>query len=217
MKFDLLRNPKIPGEKKDSDRRMITFTRHEGRAICYHQPIYEEALIKLQKSIHDSISSSSLAGGVYLIETNKGYISETYPAVEYYKIAFRMIRDNLHTISISKQEVYKTINRIQSIYRDNSEVLQTGQRRISFSSEIYKLRSDLFTYILSTRAVLDTFSTLIETIYGPNSGRYQQFTSLIKQLEKENGRFKDNNLKKYFDENLEWFYLLKDVRDYLVH
>lgn len=217
MRFELINSK----EKAMSDgikrTEMLTFPSISGNTICYHQPLYKQALVKLQSEINGSSALAKLKNRYYKIESNNNYIKEVYPAVEYYKIAFRMIQDNLHTIMMAQDEITKAIKDIEIHFIKEKEYLPEGQSKISFDKEIYKLRSDLVTFVFSVRAVLDILATLFQTIYGPESGQYVSFNSFQKQLKKDNGAINDKELLKYIEDNFEWFYLLKDVRDYLAH
>lgn len=216
MRFELVsdkakatRQPPLRPEK-------ITFPCMPGKTVCYHQPLYKQALVNLQAAIHDSCALGKLKNRFYRIESNNGYISEVYPAVEYYKIAFRMIQDNLHTIMIAQNEINQSIRDIQKEFRDKKEQLPSGQLKISFDKEIYKIRSDIFTFTFSARAALDTIASVFQTIYGPEIGQYVSFNSLLKRFLKDDALI-DKELSTYLRKNLEWFNLLKDVRDYLAH
>ncbi|MCI5162250.1 MAG: hypothetical protein D3917_09575 [Candidatus Electrothrix sp. AX5] len=199
MKFDTVLNKEKAYRNTVDTTDMIEFKPCEGNTVCYHQPIYENSLLSLRNSIGGSQALKNLAGKYYNIRTNNKYISEVYPTVEYHKIAFRMIRDNLHTIMLSKQEIAATSKSIQTIFAEQPEFLDTGQRKISFDKEIYKLRSDISNFTFTIRTVLDILSTLFQTIYGPQAGQYSSFNSLLKQLNKDNGRLKYRSIKKYIN------------------
>lgn len=67
------------------------------------------------------------------------------------------------------------------------------------------------------RATLDTIAGLFQTIYGPRIGQHTSFNGLMRYVISEKCVVKDPVLTDYLVNNMEWFVLLKDVRDYLAH
>ncbi len=217
MKIELISDKEKAMRPSELRIKMVNFPRMPGETVCYEQPLYRQALLNCQSAIPKSNALEKLRNRFYRIESNNGYIFEVYPAVEYYKIAFRMIRDNLHTIMIAQDEIMQSVSIIQTLFRERKELLPSGQSKISFDKEIYRLRSGISTFAFSTRAILDTLATLVQTIYGPACGQYVSFSSLLKQLGNAKGAIQDGDLSAYVRSELEWFKLLKDVRDYLAH
>ena len=148
MRFELISNRLKATKEPKTRNEKIIFSCSDGDTICYHQPLYVWPLKRLQGAIYNSSSLAKLKDRYYRIESNSGYIWQYYPAVEYYKIAFRMITDNVHTIILAKQEVKKSLISIQLKFKNEKEFLPGGQSKISFGKEIYKLRSDIFTFVL---------------------------------------------------------------------
>jgi hypothetical protein len=54
-------------------------------------------------------------------------------------------------------------------------------------------------------------------VYGPSVGQFSSFGDLLKAIKNEKIQLPDDELKNHLCNNIEWFYLLKDVRDYLAH
>lgn len=217
MKFELIRN-----QEKASQTTAKRVGRHEfdacnGSTVCYHQPIYEQPFFSLQSAIHDGNTLIKLKGRYYKIESNGGYLHQYYPAVEYYKIAYRMIRDNIHTIRLSLDEIGVSQKEIGKIHRERKEKLTGGQTKLSFDKEIYQLRASIFTFVFTVRATLDTIASLFQTIYGPQIGQHTSFNGFMNHIMGEKCVVKDAILTDYLGNNMEWFVLLKDVRDYLAH
>lgn len=217
MKFELISN-----QEKASQTTAKRDGRHEfdvckGSTVCYHQPIYEQPFSTLQSAIHDGDTLAKLKGRYYKIESNGGYLHQYYPAVEYYKIAYRMIRDNIHTIRLSLNEIEISQKAIEKIHKERKGKLPGGQTKLSFDKEIYQLRASIFTFVFSLRATLDTIASLFQTIYGPQIGQHTSFNGLMKHILGEKCVVKDAALTDYLGNNMEWFVLLKDVRDYLAH
>lgn len=217
MKCELLNNQEKAAEPPIARAESFEFSAGEGSTVCYHQPLYENPLAQLQSAIHGGRSLSKLKGRYYKIQSNSGYLHQYYPAVEYYKIAYRMIRDNIHTIILARKDIQNFQKLIQNIYINRKEKLPTGQTKLSFDSEIYRLRSSLTTYIFSVRATLDTIASMFQTIYGPQIGQHISFNGLMSHVLSGKCLVDDPLLVDFFGKKMEWFVLLKDVRDYLAH
>lgn len=217
MKCELLSNKVKAAEPPIARAEGFEFSAAEGSTVCYHQPLYENPLAKLQSAIHGGKSLIKLNGRYYKIQSNGGYIHKYYPAVEYYKIAYRMVQDNIHTIVLAKKDIHDFQKVIQNIYASRKEKLPTGQTKLSFDTEIYRLRSSLTTYIFSVRATLDTIASMFQTIYGPQIGQHISFNGLMIHVLSDKCIIDDTPLKEFFRNKMEWFVLLKDVRDYLAH
>ena len=194
----------------------VVFPEPKGSTVGYGQPLLSHPLPSLPTAIAESGVLNNLAGRTYRLFSNHGYVQETLPAVEYYKFAYTRIRDNVHAIDICEQRITSLLREIDGHFRKNKELRPAGQYSISFEKEIYELRTEVTNLVFLSRAVLDLLSTLAQTIYGPSIGQYSSFNSFLKAaLNKP--EFPDDVLKQHLDSNIPWFYLLKDVRDYLAH
>ncbi|MAX57127.1 MAG: hypothetical protein CL537_16695 [Alcanivoracaceae bacterium] len=93
-----------------------------------------------------------------------------------------MIRDNIHTIVLARNEIETHQKAIEGIHSTQRETLPSGQTRLSFDREIYQLRANLTTYVFTVRATLDTFASIFQTIYGPQIGQHNSFNGLRKHV-----------------------------------
>ncbi len=217
MKCELISNKAKAAEPPEARSERYEFGPVEGSTVCYHQPLYEQPLRQLNDAIHRGDSLQKLQGRYYKIQSNGGYLHQHYPAVEYYKIAYRMIRDNIHTIVLARKEMEENQKAIEEIYATRRETLPSGQTKLSFDREVYQLRASLTTYVFSVRATLDTFATIFQTIYGPRIGQHTSFNKLKNHVLSGNCAINDPVLAEFLRDEMEWFILLKDVRDYLAH
>lgn len=217
MKFELISDKARAAEPSVARADCFEFEATEGSTVCYQQPLYEQPLARLQSAIYKGTSLSKLSGRYYKIQSNGGYLHQHYPAVEYYKIAYRMICDNIHTISLSRDDIRKFQKEIENIHASCKEKLPGGQTKLCFDKEIYQLRSSLTTYIFSVRATLDTIASIFQTVYGPQIGQHISFNGLTKHVLSGKCAIDDPILETFMKEDMEWFVLLKDVRDYLAH
>ncbi|MCY1536177.1 hypothetical protein D9M68_716220 [compost metagenome] len=128
-----------------------------------------------------------------------------------------MILDNTHTIRLSLEEIEASQEAISKIHREKKEQLSSGQTKLSFDKEIYQLRASIFTFVFSVRATLDTIASLFQTIYGPQVGQHTSFNGLMSHMTSKKCTIQDEPLITYLKSNMEWFTLLKDIRDYLAH
>lgn len=217
MKFELISNKAKAAEPAIARAECFEFEAAEGSTVCYYQPLYEQPLAQLQSAIYEGASLKKLKGRYYKIQSNGGYLEQHYPAVEYYKIAYRMIRDNIHTISLARNDIQAFQKAIEDIHANRKAKLPSGQTTLSFDKEIYQLRSSLTTYIFSVRATLDTIASIFQTVYGPKIGQHISFNGLIKHVLGGKCVIEDPVLTTFLKDEMEWFVLLKDVRDYLAH
>lgn len=216
MRFELQTNKeKASGDASERDGGIV-FPTPRGDTVRYVQPLLSNPLSSLPNAIAQSAVLKKLAGRTYRLYSNHGYIQESLSAVEYYKFAYTRIRDNVHAIDICEQRINSLLRHIDEYFRKNKEQFSAGQYSIDFQQEIYELRTELTNLIFLSRAVLDLISTLAQTIYGPAVGQYSSFNSLLKAVQSKS-EFLDTGLKDYLETNIPWFYLLKDVRDYLAH
>lgn len=217
MKFELISNKEKASQVISKRDGLHVFDACQGSTVCYHQPIYEQPFSSLQSAIHDGNTLAKLKERYYKIESNGGYLHQYYPAVEYYKIAYGMIRDNVHTIRLSLDNIEVSKKAVERIHKERKEKLPGGQTKLSFDKEIYQLRASIFTFVFSVRATLDTIASLFQTIYGPQIGQHTSFNGLMNHVMGQKCAIKDAALTDYLGNNMEWFVLLKDVRDYLAH
>lgn len=217
MKFELINNQEKASKRASARNNRYEFQACNGSTVCYHQPLYEHPFSLLQEAIYKGSTLSKLKNRYYKIESNGGYLHQYYPAAEYYKIAYRRICDNTHTIRFSLDEINKTQRAIEDIYNTSKEKLPGGQTKLSFDKEIYQLRSSIFTFVFSVRATLDTIASLFQTIYGPQIGQHISFNGFMKYITGNNSIIQDPVMSEFIRTKMEWFVLLKDVRDYLAH
>lgn len=217
MKCELISSKEKAAEPPLARPESFQFEPVEGSTVCYHQPLYEQPLTRLQSAIYKGNSLSKLKGRYYKIQSNGGYLHQHYPAVEYYKIAYRMIRDNIHTIGLARKEIQQYQAAIEEIHATRKEKLPGGQTKLSFDREIYQLRAGLTTYVFSVRATLDTIASIFQTIYGPQVGQHISFNGFMKHVLGGKCVVDDPILLNFLRSEMEWFVFLKDVRDYLAH
>lgn len=217
MRFELINDKAKAAEPVIVRPECFEFEAGEGSTVCYNQPLYEQPLAQLQSAIYTGASLDKLKGRYYRIQSNGGYLHQYYPAVEYYKIACRMICDNVHTIFLARNDIQNVQRAIDDIHVNRKEKLPGGQTKLSFDKEIYQLRSSLTTYVFSVRATLDTIASIFQTVYGPQIGQHISFNGLIKHVLGGKCAIDDPVLATFLKDDMEWFVLLKDVRDYLAH
>ena len=122
MIFELISNKEKAAKPPKARIERFDFKAIEGSTVCYHQPLYQAPLSRLQSAIYAGVSLRALKGRYYKIQSNGGYLHLHYPAGEYYKIAFRMMRNNVHTIRLAKGEVQNYQAAIEDIYYTRKEI-----------------------------------------------------------------------------------------------
>ena len=91
---------------------------------------------------------------------------------------------------------------------------------MNLSDEVYELQTDIAALFFNIRSILDSMSTLMHFLYGPTSRQFSSFADYVKYIRKEqhsSGEIADSQMKDFINKNMSWFFLLRDIRDYITH
>ncbi len=111
---------------------------------------------------------------------------------------------------------------IKKRFHETRETLTiTGQPTFSISDQVYILKSEIASALFTIRSILDSVSTLLQFLYGSKSNQYSSFSDFIKKAsgqktDDSRGR-PDNIMEQYIKSNMEWFFVMRDIRDYVTH
>ena len=111
------------------------------------------------------------------------------------------------------------INSISANFAKHHDVAANGtQSRIKFNHELYDLRARISSCLFLIRSLLDQFSALIQFLSGPHSNQYSSFSDVATKATKRPAPPElDDELCDYLANHLEWYWKLKDFRDYIAH
>ena len=128
--------------------------------------------------------------------------------------------DKLYSLQTSLKNINNLTNEIFQIYKKKSSMNpSTKQKYIEFDNEVYSLKRELSVFLFDSRSILDTITSMFHFLYGPKSRQFGSFSDFVKMCEKDpqKSKFDDSEMREYIINNCYWFYLLKDVRDYVTH
>lgn len=193
----------------------------QGSLVSWSMPALPEPLPKLKEIIFDSEHREKYYNIYYFIETKGKFISHIIPAAEYYKFVFKALAEKIYSLRTSIEKIQSIINSILRLHQKTRTTLPaTGQPSFKVIGEVYALKSELATFLFFCRSIMDTLSTLMHFLYGPKSKQFSSFSDFAKYISRkgsEKETLYDPNLGSYFVSNLEWFWRLRDIRDYVAH
>ncbi|WP_156111467.1 hypothetical protein [Pontibacillus halophilus] len=112
------------------------------------------------------------------------------------------------------------LQQIINNYRSSREVREkTQQPFFKTGEEVHSLKGEVYAFLFAARGILDTISTLVHFLYGPSSSQFSSFVDYVKFLksDKENKVFEDKEMLDYIENEMDWFWVLKDLRDQITH
>lgn len=190
-----------------------------GETICYEEPLHHELLPQLMKTLQSTEWPHRFHGHFYRLRTNSQLIEEFVPASEHYKISLMAMSQKYHGAQLA-------LNSVESIIRDLSEsylskrttVGERNQPKLVFSTELYRLRADYSSLLFLIRSMLDQFASLIQFLSGPTAKQFGSFADVMKKAKAGNPLAElPPKLRDYLNTNCEWFWKMRDVRDYIAH
>jgi hypothetical protein len=220
MRFELIKSKERLKQKRQYLKEKYPYALGSfGKVVSYEMPVViGPPFPKLAEYLREGSYPREFSGIEYYIGTNNGYLERIVPAAEYYKLAFRTIREQLHSLKTAKDRIDMFVSEINRCYQETRTVrTSTGQSAFKVQKYVYDIKSELGNFFFVSRSVLDTTATLMHFLYGPRSKHYGSFTNFIKQTLRDASPDQDVEMRQYFQSKCEWYYRLKDVRDYITH
>lgn len=221
MKSEIIKN-QIAKEKRQQE----VVEHHKkvenwGKAIRYEMPSIPYLFLRLTRLIYDSEHRKKFFDISYYLETKNGHLKKLIPASEYYKLAFRAIADKYYFLMVSVERVQEVENELRELYRKDAVVLQaTGQRSFQIHEQVYQLKMQITNILFSTRSILDSMATVMHFLYGPSANQFSSFADFVKDVQKteiKQNRMIDIEMQNYIQSRMDWFFVLRDLRDYITH
>jgi len=123
-------------------------------------------------------------------------------------VKISMINSELHRFLSDKVEVFGQVSK-------SKKNLKTGQKEVKFNTEYWHILNDIELLIVLIRSVLDLMTQLTPMFFfDKNPPPNQSFTKQINWFYR---RKQDLRLLGYFDENLDWFKRLREIRNDISH
>lgn len=192
-----------------------------GKAVRYVMPALKDPFPKLLAIINSSNHRKKLHDVFYYFETKNHYLKFLTPASVYYLNVFRSVADKIYSTNLSVMHIKEIVGRIDKNFTFNREILpKTGQSSINLDEEVYELKTDIAAFLFNTRSILDSMATLMHFLYWPSSRQFSSFADYIKYIRKKSrgpGEIPDEVMKSYINDNMQWFFQLRDIRDFITH
>lgn len=191
----------------------------DGETICYEEPLHHDLMPKLMRALQETEWPFQFHGYYYRLSTNHGLIQEEVPASEHYKIAWRAMSQKYHGAALALQSLESLAAQLARDYPDRRQKIgERDQPKLTFSLELYKLRSDFASLLFLIRSLLDEFASLVQFLSGPKARQFRSFADVLTKCKGETPPPEvPNELQEYLRNNAEWFWRMRDVRDYLAH
>lgn len=193
----------------------------EGQTICYTEPLYHHLLPKLMQALQETKWPFQFHGYYYRLTTKKGLIEEELPASEYYKLAWRSMSQKYHGATLALQSIESIAADLAQSYPVRRQVIsRTNQPKISFSLELYTLRTSFASLLFLIRSLLDEFASLAQFLTAPNARQFGSFAGIVAKCEKSDANSLveiPEELRSHLAESSAWFWRMRDLRDYISH
>lgn len=191
----------------------------DGETICYEEPLHHDLLPQLMKALQETEWPFQFHGYYYRLSTNHGLIHEEVPASEHYKIAWCAMSQKYHGAALALQSLESLAGQLAREYPERRETIGENQQpKLTFSLELYNLRSSFASLLFLIRSLLDEFASLVQFLSGPRSRQFGSFADIVTKCESDKSPAEiPAELQRHLRENAEWFWRMRDVRDYLAH
>jgi hypothetical protein len=192
-----------------------------GELVRFEMPALRWPFPQLLNLLEMGTYPSRFVGVEYYLSGKKGFIDRLIPAPEYYKFAFRWIAEKVYSLDRSVANLDELLAQVRGTYNATRERLpETGQPSFAVQEQVYAIKSELGNFFFSSRAVMDTVATLMNFLYGPSSPTFNSYADFVKAMTtKDPSRHSivDDEMKDYLKTKMDWFFRLRDIRDYLTH
>jgi hypothetical protein len=191
----------------------------EGQSIAYEEPLYNWLFRETSKAMESTKWPRQFIGRYYRSKSNNGFLEEVVPAPEYYKISIRGMTQKFHGMLCNIKSIKNTCKEISENFEQGKGVSYfNDQPRLKFDMELYNLRSDISSYLFLVRSLLDQFAIILQSFTGPKSQMFSSFSDLMKKIKTESKVIEfDQAFCDYLKNNLDWYWKLKDFRDFIAH
>jgi hypothetical protein len=221
MRFNIERDPvriaEIQAELADRHGRMI---QARGSLLRYDTPSLPNVFPQLSRVLDGSPHQTQFSGIYYHIESEDRRIERLIPAAEYYKFVFRAVADKRYALELGLGRIRELEHWIQRYYHEiRDPMLRGAQPSYRVVDQVYSLKSELGNTLFVTRGALDTIATLFHFLYGPSSCQFTSFEAFIKYLNEGHagGANPDPAMREHIAQQLAWFRILHEYRDYVTH
>ena len=220
MQFDALRDPARIAQRR-AELQDEWGERHSayGTIVRYVMPVIPTIGPKIRASAIGSAHRQRYFDIYYYVQTKDRHIRHLIPAPEYYKFALDAIGDERYSLELSTTRIAGVMAGIQQQWTATRETLpRTSQPSFWVADHVYRLKAEIASMLFFARSLLDMFSTLSHFLYDPNSRLFNSFADFVKHIAKHDAVSpSDPAMAKYVNTQLDWFWALRDFRDFVTH
>lgn len=189
--------------------------RSAGDLVCYSMPALPPALPRLLTACNTTAFRERCKRVHYYFETKEGHIRELTPMAHYVQSASQAIARKRFALERGARGVRSALCRLVGAHRDTRELSpRTGQPRIQARTEVYELEEALSVFLFFARSIPDNLCPLLHSLMGQ---QFVSFSDYLKFMLREDHLGSDLEMEKHLSENMEWFGLLRDIRDWVTH
>lgn len=160
-------------------------------------------------------------GASYYIQTKHGHVREIVPAAEHFLSGCLALAEQRYAMQLSVIRIARALAEVGELYRVGRKVRETtGQSHFRVGPQLYTVGADFDHFLFTARSLLDSVTTLLPFLYGPNANRFASFGGFVSKVSRETATdkdFRDDEMKQYLADRGNWFRLLRDLRDYATH
>jgi hypothetical protein len=191
----------------------------EGETICYEEPLHVDLLPQLMRALQETNWPFQFHGYYYRLSTKYGLIQDEVPASEHYKYAWRSMSQKYHGAALALHDLESLATDLARRYpREKKAIGPLSQPMFAFSTELYTLRTLFATLLFLIRSLLDEFASLVQFLSGPQAKQFRSFADVAAKCKGEKIPTEvPGDLQQHLREECDWFWRMRDVRDYLAH
>ncbi|OAQ20038.1 hypothetical protein [Thermosulfurimonas dismutans] len=223
MRFEIIKTKQAQEKIQERLRNTyrVSLSPSRGKLVSYTIPALKDPFPQLRKAILKTRYWERFHHIGYYIETKNGYIRQYFLAGQYYVFNFKYIADKLYSLTLNIERIQKIIKDIQVYYQKTRKILpRTGQPSFNIGDQVYALKSEIAGLLFNVRSIMDSIATMLHFLYGPSSRQFCSFSDYIKYICKDkhrSGEISDDTMKQYIKNHMEWFFIVRDIRDYVTH
>lgn len=190
-----------------------------GETIYYEEPLQHELLPQLMSALQNIEWPYQFHGYYYRLRTNSELIEEFVPASEHYKTSWMAMSQKYHGAILALQSVEAIAGDLSETYLTRrTTVGDLNQPKLRFSTELYRIRTDFSTLLFLIRSILDQFSSLVQFLSGPKAKQFSSFADVMTRCRGNSPPVEvPAELQHHLNVCCEWFWRMRDVRDYIAH
>jgi hypothetical protein len=220
MRFEVVRDPSKVAKLREAVGEAWQ-RRHDarGRLVAHSMPALPQICPQLMSTIFGSAHREQYMGVFYYVESKDRHVRHLTPAAQYYVSALQAMADDRYSLSASIARTAALLGSIQNQWRRTKHEYGPNKQPIfSVEEHVFQLKTEIAAALFFARGLLDVFATLSHFLYSPTSRVFSSFTDWLKHLAKPRTTEPcDETMRTYCGAHMQWYWYLRDFRDYVTH